>query len=436
MLEPVSSRERQAIEELSARHDEPAVALGRRLEAWRLYKDILPPSGREEEWRRTDLSVLSLDGIRLFPGAVTHVPAPSRQQRNGYGGRIEQRDSVTVSRRLDAEIARDGVIFSDLHSAAADHPDLFHAHFMTEAVRPDDWKFVALHAALWRGGVFLYVPADAQVSLPLHAGVAISGGGVAAFPHTLIVAEQGSSVTLIEEHASREHERRALSSGVVEILARDRAQVRYIGVQDWGKNVNSFSTIRAVLGAESHLEIGLIGSGSRVARANVEAILSAPGARAEIVGLFLAGGQQHMSYATLQDHRASNTTSDLLFKSALKDNAQLVWNGLTRIHKGAGESDANQSSRNLLLGENARVAPVPVLEIEAHDVARCSHGATVSSVDEEQLYYMMSRGLTRKEATRAIVDGFFRQGLERLTSVRLDEAIGRTLERRLLREAA
>jgi len=227
-----------------------------------------------------------------------------------------------------------------------------------------------------------------------------------------------------------------LSSAVVEILVRDGAQVRYVGVQDWGKNVDSFTTIRAVLGAESQLELGLVGSGSRVAKANVEAVLSAPGANVRIVGLFLAEGEQHMNYATLQDHQAANTTSDLLFKSVLKDSAYLVWNGLTRIRKGASESDANQSSRNLLLGESARVAPIPVLEIEAHDVTRCSHGATVSSVDEEQLYYMMSRGLTREDATHAIVDGFLRQGLERLTPVQTHKGTNRRLARRLLAEGA
>ena len=255
-------------------------------------------------------------------------------------------------------------------------------------------------------------------------------------PHTVIVAEEGSSVTLIEEHVSQDDDRPGQSSAVVELLVRDRATVRYIGVQDWGKNVNSFSTIRAVLGADSRLEFGLIGSGSRSAKANVEAVLSAPGASANIVGLFLAGGEQHMAYSTLQDHLAPSTTSDLLFKSVLKDSSHLVWNGLTRIHKGAAESDANQSNQNLLLGENAGVAPIPVLEIEAHDVTRCSHGATVSSVDEEQLYYMMSRGLTRQDATQAIVDGFLRLGLERLTPVSANDGIGRTLERRLLAKVA
>ena len=437
MLDSVSLRERQAIEALSACHDEPAWLLQHRLKAWRLYEDMLPPSGAEEEWRRTDLSALKLEGMRFFPGPATKVPAPRRNGRDGYAGDIEQQDGVTVSRRLAADVERQDVVFSDLHSAATEHSDLFRAHFMTEAVQPIAWKFVALHAALWQGGVFLHVPAGAQISVPLHAGVGLSrSDGVAVFPHTLIVAEEGSSVTLVEEHTSRDGHRPRLSSAVVEILARAGATVRYVGVQDWGGNVNSFSTIRAMLGADSRLELGFVGSGGRVAKGSIQAILAAPGANAKIVGLFLAGGEQHMNYDTLQDHRAANTTSDLLFKSVLKDGAYLVWNGLTRIRRGAGGSDANQSSRNLLLGDNARVAPIPVLEIEAHDVTRCSHGATVSSVDEEQLYYMMSRGLTRQDATQAIVDGFLRQGLERMTPLSAGDGIGRTLERRLLAKVA
>ncbi len=437
MLDSVSLRKRRAIEELSARSEEPLWLLQHRLKAWRLYEDMMLPSGAEEEWRRTDLSALSLEGVRLFPSAVTHVPAPRRNGRNGYAGEIVQRDGLTLSTKLAVDLERQGIIYSDLQSAAREHPDLFRAYFMTEAVQPIAWKFVALHAALWRGGVFLYVPANVQATVPVHSIVGMErSGGVAVFPHTLIVAEEGSSVTLVEEHASPNDDRPGLSNGVVEILVRDGATVRYIGLQDWGTNVNNFSTLRAVLGADSRLEFGLIGSGGHVTKENVAAILAAPGASAKIVGLFLAGGEQQMSYATLQDHRARNTTSDLLFKSVLRDSARLTWNGLTRIRKGAAESDANQSSRNLLLGESAHVAPIPVLEIEAHDVTRCSHGVTVSSVDEEQLYYMMSRGLTRRDATQAIVDGFLRQGLESLSPVRGDDNIGRALERRLQAKVA
>ncbi|MGD0115705.1 MAG: Fe-S cluster assembly protein SufD [Dehalococcoidia bacterium] len=435
MLSSVASREQQAIEEISARNDEPYWLLQHRLKASCLYGDMMLPTGQEEEWRRTDLRAANVDGLDLSAEpSIAAAEAPSRDEE-GYGGHIVQQDGLTLDRQLTGDIERQGVVFSDLHAAAREQPELFRAHFMTEAVQPIAWKLVALHAALWRGGVFLYAPAGANISVPLHARVG-AADAEAIFPHTLVVAEEGSTVTLVEEHDSDESGRHRFGSGVVEILVRRGAAVRYVGAQDWSRRANAFATIRAIVGEEGKLELGLVATGGSISKTNVEVILSAPGASASIAGLFLASGEQHMSYVTLQDHRARSTTSDLLLKSAIKDSAQLVWNGLTRIRRGAGESDANQTSRNLLLGENARVAPIPVLEIEAYDVARCSHGATVSSVDEEQLYYIMSRGLSRREATEAIVDGFFREGLDRLGPVRAHDFIGRVLERRLVAKAA
>jgi Fe-S cluster assembly protein SufD len=436
MLDSPSAEKRQAIEELSAHHDEPSWLVEQRLKAWHLYEDMLQPTGKEEDWRRIDLSVLDVDNLQLFPGAVSSPVSLGRNGRNDYGGEIVLQDGVTVDRRLSESPQRQNVVFTDLHSATRQFPDDFRDHFMTEAVQPIAWKLVALHAALWQGGVFLRVPAGVEVALPLHALVSKSRGSESIFPHTLIVAEEGSSVTVIEERVSPKGRRTALSSGVVEILLRENARVRYVGVQDWGDNVNSFATIRAVLASNSHLELGILGTGGRVTKQDLGVVLAGPGAETKIVGLFLAGGEQQMNYTTLQDHVAPNTTSDLLFKSVLKDNARLVWNGLTRIRPDASESDANQTSRNLLLGEKARVAPIPVLEIEAHDVTRCSHGATVSSVDEEQLYYMMSRGLSRRVATQAIIEGFLRQGLGSLTLGQSAPGIVRDLERRLIAKAA
>jgi Fe-S cluster assembly protein SufD len=441
MLDSLSLRERQAIDDLSALHAEPEWLHRHRLKAWRLYQDMPLPTGQEEEWRRIDVDALSLDGLRLFePDAspVAASPDGDLRRRAGYGGEIRQHDGSVVSQWLAPEIAKQGVVFSDLHTAARLHPALVRRCFMTEAVQPTAWKYVALHAALWRGGAFLYVPAGVEVALPLRNVVSV-GAGSAVFPHTLIVAESGSSVTLVEEYASPQGRRASLSSGVVEILVRDGARVRYLGLESWGRNVSSFSTLRAVLGADSDLELGLVGLGGRLIKADVDVTLGSPGARAGIVGLFFGDGQQRLDYSTVEDHQAPHTTSDLLFKSALKDSAQLAWHGLTRIRRGADDSDSNQTSRNLLLSSDARVTPIPVLEIEAHDVKRCSHGATVSSVDEDQLYYMMSRGLSREEASRAIVEGFFQQGIELLPGCRQDDRqdglrrqIGRALKRKLL----
>ena len=336
--------------------------------------------------------------------------APSRDE-GGYGGRSCSSDGLTLDRRLSREVERQGVVFSDLHAAAREQPELFRAHFMTEAVQPIAWKLVALHAALWKGGVFLYAPAGADITVPLHARVAASGrrSRLPAHPRRRRRGQQRHPrrrARFRRERAASLQQRRRRNPRATR-RARCATSARRTGAA-----APTISPPSARSSAKTgRLELGLVGTGGSMIedqRRSQSFRRRAPAP--SIVGLFLAAGEQHMSYVTLQDHRARSTTSDLLLKSAIKDSAQLVWNGLTRIRKGAGESDANQTSRNLLLGENARVAPIPVLEIEAHDVARCSHGATVSSVDEEQLYYMMSRGLSRREATEAIVDGFFRAG--------------------------
>ena len=426
-------REQRLVEDISSLHEEPAWLRQRRITAWRFYEELPLPTGKEEEWRRTDVGALSLDGLTLFAHAAPspRLPGGLREGRNGYGGQIVQRDSQIVFQEMRPELAQQGVVFTDLHSAAQRHPKLIRRYFMTEAVLPDEWKYVALHAALWSGGAFLYVPPGVEVSLPLRYAAGVDRAGTGVFPHLLIVAEAGSSVTCVDEQLSPTRRGPGFSSAVVEVIVREGARVRYVGVQGWGKNVNSFLTLRAILDKDSRLQLMTVGLGGRVSKAKLEAILRAPGASAEIAGLTLADGDQRFDYSTLQDHIAPNTTSELLFKSAMRDRARFAWYGLTRVHKGAGGSDANQESRSLLLGDEARAMPMPVLEIEAYDVARCSHGATVSSVDEEQLFYVMSRGLPRQEAAQAIVEGFFRQGLERLGSDGLRRGVVRALQRKL-----
>jgi Fe-S cluster assembly protein SufD len=178
------------------------------------------------------------------------------------------------------------------------------------------------------------------------------------------------------------------------------------------------------------------GTGGATTKAKLEAVLAAPGATARIVALTLADGDQRFEYSTLQEHQAPETVSDLLFKSALRGRSRLQWRGLTRVLRGAAGSDANQESRSLLLSDQARAQPMPVLEIEAYDVLRCSHGATISSLDEEQLFYLMSRGLSRGQAETAIVEGFFRQGLDRLNGDGLREGVERALRRKLSRSGS
>jgi Fe-S cluster assembly protein SufD len=207
--------------------------------------------------------------------------------------------------------------------------------------------------------------------------------------------------------------------------------VRLLEVQRWGPGAFAFSTIRAHLAQGAEFGASLIGLGSRLSRTRLEVSLEGEGARTELVGLSFGDGDQHFDYLTLQDHLAPRTASDLLFKAALSDQASEVWYGTVRIRKGAGQSEANQTSRNLLLSDHARAAPIPVLEIEAYDVLHCSHGATAGPLDEDQRFYLESRGIPPAEAERLLVDAFFREVLDRMPAGNLRGRVERTLARKV-----
>jgi len=288
----------------------------------------------------------------------------------------------------------------------------------------------ALQAAAWQGGAFVYVPRGADVQLPLRYAIAQADSLIA--PHLLIVADEDSSVTVIQETVSNGGDAQALVSGAVEIVARPNARVRFLEVQRWGAGVYNFSTVRARLDRGASLTAALVGLGSRLTKTKLEAVLEGEGASAELLGLSFGDGQQHFDYGTLQDHIGAHTSSDLLFKAALADSASEVWTGTVRIRKGASQSAANQTSRNLLLSDKSKAAPIPVLEIEAYDVLRCSHGASAGPLDEDQRFYLQSRGIPKDEAQRLLVEAFFQPVLDRMPAAvvreRLEAALAAKIE--------
>jgi Fe-S cluster assembly protein SufD len=278
---------------------------------------------------------------------------------------------------------------------------------MRQAVRPTDGYFAALHGALWRGGTFLYVPPNVQVERPLHA-VTWARPGAHSFTHTLVVVEAGARATLVEEFASREGKGHApgVHNGVVELVVNDHAQLDYVNVQDWARDAANLSTDRAILARDATLRWVVGGIGSRLTKNFIDAALSGAGATALMSGIFFGDGRQHLDYDTQQNHVAAHTTSDLLYKGALKDQAHSVWQGMIKVLPGAQQTDGYQANRNLLLQRSARADSIPGLEIEADDV-RCTHGATVSQLDPDELFYVRSRGLPFEDAQRLIVQGFF-----------------------------
>jgi Fe-S cluster assembly protein SufD len=310
-------------------------------------------------------------------------------------------------------------VFTDLASAAREHPDLVREHLFTTVSRPDEHRFRALHAALWSSGTFVYVPRGVAVTLPLMTQTWLGTPGGALFPHTLVIAEAGSQVTLLELFASAAAGPRTLASGVVELLLRPSAQVRYASVQEWGLPMWEVgSLIRARLERDATLASLVVSLGGGLVKVDVESQLTGPGATSEMLGLYFGHDAQHVDYHTLQEHRAPSTMSELLYKGAVKDTARAVFAGLIKVDPGAQKTNAFQANRNLILSEGARSDSIPKLEIMANDL-RCTHGSATSRLNEEHIFYLMSRGLTRKQAVFMIVEGFFADIFDRIPQERV-----------------
>jgi len=409
------------VDALIARSDAPQWLAERRLTAWRTYVAMDLPDPGDEEWRRTDVRAMRFDGARLAMAASPSA-GDSAARDGSLAGQIVQRDADVVALRLDPELAARGVILCDLHTAAREHEELL-KRYLSDAVRPSEWKFVALNAALWSGGCFLYVPKGVEIALPVQLVTSMSADGLAAFPHTIIVAEPNSRVTFIDETQSPDGDAQGFVSGAVEIYAGDGAKVDYYSINRWGSGVYNFNTVRAMLGRDAEVLAMAAGIGSKVTKMRIDAEMPQAGARVTLLGVTFGDGSQHFDYNTLQNHVGKSTISDLQFKSALTDSASLVWYGITRINETAGGSEANQTSRNLLLSEHAKAAPIPILEIKAHDVSKCSHGATVGPVDENELFYLEARAIPRDVAERMLVEGYFASVVDRIPNVALRSRI-------------
>jgi Fe-S cluster assembly protein SufD len=418
----------------------PAFVGALRRRALEEYLALPIPSQDTEEWRYTDLSGLDLSLIPFVEGATAAsleaAPAAVRDALADLGPRAGlrvQHDSTTMLVTLDAAAAAQGVVFDDLDRAAAAHPDLVEP-YLHALVPTNRSKFTALHGAFRSGGTFLHVPDGVRVELPLHALTYLDADGAAIFPHTLVVAGRESEVTLVDRYVSPDLGR-ALSDAVVEMHLGAGAHVRYVSLQEWGEGVTHLGVQRARLSRDSELRAVAVGFGGSLARAEAESALEEPGAASEMLGVFFADDRQHFDHRTEQDHVASNCRSDLLYKGALRDASRGVFSGWVHVRPGAQKTDAMQTSRNVILSESAFARAIPNLEIEANDV-KCGHAASVGPVEDEQLFYLMSRGIPRDEAERLIVFGFFNEVLERISLEEVRAIVAAAIERELARGAA
>lgn len=423
----------ESVRALSASRDEPAWMLELRLAAWRTFEAMEWPKQTDESWRRTRLTGFDLKNFTAFATPQAEVErselAPLLQnelnEMESAASLIFQ-DGGVYYRAENPALETQGVIFTDLQSALHTHPELVRQYFMTQAVQPGHNKFTALHAALWDTGIFVYVPKDVKVELPLQS-VLHQNPGLGGYHHTLLVAEEGSHVTVVDDLLGGQD---GMHSGVIELVMKDNAVVRYMNLQDFDHSAWNFLTGRAVMGRDTDLRWIQVSWGSRLTKAFLDLELNGPGGHGELLGLYFPTGRQHIDHQTLQIHNAPNCFSDLLFNGALKDRAHNVYMGIIKVLPDAQKTDAFQRNGNLILDGTARADSIPGLEIEADDV-RCTHAATAAQVEDEYVFYLMARGLTRPQAERMIVQGFFQEVLDRVPVESVQHKLERVIERKI-----
>ncbi len=385
-------------------HGEPDWLRELRAARWAQAEATPPPTGLEEEWRRTDLSGLPRGGELLLD--------------------VPEQELI-----LPAGTAEAGVVVADLRRAVREQPDLVR-RFLGRADGPASHAhYWALAHAAWTGGLFCFVPRGVAVDGPLLARTVLPRAGTY-LPVTLLVAEEGASVTVLEEVASSD-DGDAWFGGVVEIVAEQGATVRYANLQHLGAGTWNLGAQRVVVGKDAGVTTLNAEVGSRVTKVGIDVQMTGTGGTSKLLGLLAAGDDQHIDINAVQDLHASHTTSDLLYLSALYDRARAAFYGVTRVRAGSAQTSSYQECRNLLLSPEAGAEPIPVLEIEANDILRCGHGATAGAIDPSTMFYAQARGLDADAAQRMIVRGFFEQVVAKIEDATIRERILAALARRI-----
>ncbi len=430
---------REAVEGRTA--GEPDWMRERRAHAWDLYERTPMPTTRLEEWRYTDLSTrLDLDSMSLgVAGDVPDDPAAwpamvreAMEEDWDAAAHVVMVDGAVVHVDLDEKLAAKGVVVSSIRVAMNDEErwEEIKEYLATQAVTAERGKFAALNAALFSDGVFVHVPRGVHVDLPVRITRAVTQAGAAFFSRVLIVGESTAQVTVVDEAVSEDFASQTLVSHVAEVIARDGAVVRYLNLQRLGRGAFSQSQQRTLAHRDSMANTLNVTLGATTSRTDLNAQMIGPGSSSEMLGLYFGDGDQHFDHNTSQDHVSPNAYSDLLYKGALDNDSRAVFRGIIRVHPKAQQTDAYQTNRNLLLSETAKADSLPNLEIEADDV-KCSHGATVGQLDDESLFYLMSRGIPRERAERLVVLGFLGEVLSRLQFGGVVEKVTREIERKL-----
>jgi Fe-S cluster assembly protein SufD len=425
---PVS---RNSIETLSKELREPDWMILLRQQALEAAEQLELPQlekTRIDRWAINDYGAHTAD---VIVNKVAQLPETIRSilQEEEQKQTIVQRNSAVIYRSLPAELADQGVIFTDLSTALTDHSELVQEYFM-KAVDMNENKLTALHTAIWSGGVFLYIPKNVQVEIPFHALFYSDQAKSTFAPHVLIIADTNSSVTYVDHYAGGHEEGKLVHNGIVEVFAKSGSRVQYCSVHDLGYSVTNLCYRRAIVESDARIDwvIGEMNLGDSMS--DTTAVLRGNGSASDAKLICVGTGEQKLNVTTKAVHFGKHSTSDMITRAVMRDSATAIINGITKIEKGATYANGEQTERVLMLSPTARGDANPMLLIDEDEV-KAGHAASVGQVNAEQVHYMMSRGISREEAMKLIIYGFLAPIVSEIPIAALEEQLKAVVERKL-----
>ena len=406
---------REIVEEISRLKNEPDWMLEIRLKALKMYEELALPT-----WG-PDLSELNMDDIATYvkpksklnsswedvPEDIKNtfdklgIPEAEKESLAGVGA---QYDSEVVYHSMKEDLIKQGVIYTDMESAVRDYPEIVKKHFM-KCVPISDHKFVALHAAVWSGGSFVYVPKGVKLDFPLQSYFRLNSPESGQFEHTLIIVDEGASLHFIEGCSAPKYNKVNLHAGCVELYVKDNAYLRYSTIENWSKNMMNLNTKKAIVGKNAQMDWVTGSFGSKVSMLYPMSILNGQGAKTEYTGITFAGGGQNLDTGFKVIHNAPNTSSVINSKSISKDGGACTYRSLVRINENAKNSRCSVSCESLMLDDKSRSDTIPVNDIKTDEV-EFSHEAKIGKISDKTIFYLMSRGLSEEDAKAMIVRGF------------------------------
>src|SRR6266498_614627 len=399
--------------------------------AWKQFESLPNPTRKDQAWRFANVNLLDLTPFKISGPLSEDDRKNVLKYSRGldeYAARMIFANDQLIERDVVSEdLKKRGVIFQPLERAVVEHADLFQKYFMSTEATLGSAKFAALHQALVSSGTFVYVPRGVEIELPIEIFHWLRHDNIAIFPHLLLVTDELAKVTIIEHFRSCNRTAPGFACGVNDLVAGPGAKVTYVCAQNWASNVIALQMNSTTVDHDASAMSLNLHLGSRYSRFESLSRLIGDGGRGDLLAVAVAKHQQEFDARTLQDHISPHTASDLLYKNALDDRARTIFGGLIRVEPHAHFTDAYQKVRNLLLSDDAEANSMPGLEILADNV-RCTHGATSGQIDEDELFYLRTRGIPIPVAQRLIVTGFLDEVIQRLNHPAIGDHLQRLIE--------